>query len=426
MADDVRVPAGWYPDPLGLPQLRWWDNHAWTEYTSDARQPMVAQETVTRQTRLTYAEDETPTRRERRESEALASQTAPDGADATPAAAAALAESLRALEAPSPSSQVHAAEEDLSPAAKFAEFVPAASRTAPEPGLDRRFDSLMDDEATASASTPTASAPEPTGRVGSGFASAFDAPELGSSPAGAFSYDYPSVTGAAAGGATAAAVPPALPRAKNTSTGPVWLIAVFPLLGLFTALVMLASKITDPTGTILGLAGVVVPYVLGIPFAIADWSLLRRRGYEPAHWLWAFATPPAYLIARAVVLIRASGRGFGPLLGTAAFAALTVGVALAVPGIVIGLNPAGYSVSIQQSVKEQAKVLGANIDVYCPTTPPTIVGDQFVCQANALGKNPLTWGITVSLQRSNGWIGWRVDDWGVFMVSNGTRKIPGG
>ena len=43
--DDVRVPAGWYPDPLGLPQLRWWDNHAWTEHTSDARQPMVAHET---------------------------------------------------------------------------------------------------------------------------------------------------------------------------------------------------------------------------------------------------------------------------------------------------------------------------------------------------------------------------------------------
>lgn len=28
------VPAGWYPDPLGLPQLRWWDGNAWTEFTS--------------------------------------------------------------------------------------------------------------------------------------------------------------------------------------------------------------------------------------------------------------------------------------------------------------------------------------------------------------------------------------------------------
>ena len=23
---------GWYPDPSGLPRLRWWDGHAWTDY----------------------------------------------------------------------------------------------------------------------------------------------------------------------------------------------------------------------------------------------------------------------------------------------------------------------------------------------------------------------------------------------------------
>ena len=54
--EEGHVPAGWYPDPLGLPQLRWWDNHAWTEHTSDARQPMVAQETVT--AKLAYADDD--------------------------------------------------------------------------------------------------------------------------------------------------------------------------------------------------------------------------------------------------------------------------------------------------------------------------------------------------------------------------------
>ena len=54
--DDVRVPAGWYPDPLGLPQLRWWDNHAWTEHISDARQPMMATETVA--SKLAFAGEE--------------------------------------------------------------------------------------------------------------------------------------------------------------------------------------------------------------------------------------------------------------------------------------------------------------------------------------------------------------------------------
>lgn len=435
MADDVRVPAGWYPDPLGLPQLRWWDNHAWTEYTSDARQPMVAQETVTQQTRLTYAEDDGLTRRERREAEqVLAPEAATDGVRARTTTPALLGESLLALEAPQPDDRLHhgpesteaslaapaasvgapIAEEELSPAAKFAEFVPATPASAPAFDLDTRFE-----DAVAAQEPPAAVTEAVPGSVGSFFAQPTTA------PASAFSYDYPSVTGTSA--AAAARTPTVAPAVapllrKNTSTGPVWLIAVFPLLGLFTALVMLASKITDPTGTIIGLAAFVVPYVLGIPFAVADWVLLKRRGYDSAHWLWAFATPAAYLIARAVVLIRAGGRGYGPLLGSSAFAALAFGVALAVPGIVIGLNPTGYSASIEQTVEQQAKALGAEIDVTCPSTPPTIVGESFVCQASDTGKNPLTWGVTVSLQRSNGWISWRVDDWGIFMASSGTGK----
>ncbi|MEO8263505.1 MAG: DUF2510 domain-containing protein, partial [Pseudolysinimonas sp.] len=104
--DDVRVPAGWYPDPLGLPQLRWWDNHAWTEHTSDARQPMVAQETVTTTAPLlAYADDDDiedtstgawdlsddgMTRRERRERERLEPEA--DGSGFAPVEAAAFAE----------------------------------------------------------------------------------------------------------------------------------------------------------------------------------------------------------------------------------------------------------------------------------------------------------------------------------------------
>ena len=53
------VPAGWYPDPLGLPQLRWWDAQAWTEHTSEARAPIVIQPAA----RVGFADDaELPTR----------------------------------------------------------------------------------------------------------------------------------------------------------------------------------------------------------------------------------------------------------------------------------------------------------------------------------------------------------------------------
>ncbi|MES1169990.1 MAG: DUF2510 domain-containing protein, partial [Leifsonia sp.] len=94
----VRLPAGWYPDPTGLPQLRWWDNHAWTQHTTAARQPLIVQESP-----LAWAED-LPTRRERREREREDRGTD----DLTPATAQTLleldppSETDEAVDAPAP------------------------------------------------------------------------------------------------------------------------------------------------------------------------------------------------------------------------------------------------------------------------------------------------------------------------------------
>ncbi|WP_262406221.1 DUF2510 domain-containing protein [Protaetiibacter sp. SSC-01] len=38
---DTQVRAGWYPDPLGMPQLRWWDGRSWTSHISTAREAPV-------------------------------------------------------------------------------------------------------------------------------------------------------------------------------------------------------------------------------------------------------------------------------------------------------------------------------------------------------------------------------------------------
>ncbi len=40
---DTQVRAGWYPDPLGMPQLRWWDGRSWTSHISTARDAPVRQ-----------------------------------------------------------------------------------------------------------------------------------------------------------------------------------------------------------------------------------------------------------------------------------------------------------------------------------------------------------------------------------------------
>ena len=52
--DEFRAPAGWYPDPLGHPQLRWWNSYGWTEQVSAAPEPLAVQE----QPRYAWKEEE--------------------------------------------------------------------------------------------------------------------------------------------------------------------------------------------------------------------------------------------------------------------------------------------------------------------------------------------------------------------------------
>jgi|GEM_PF-463398 len=95
----THIPAGWYPDPLGLPQLRWWDNHTWTDQISGARAPLVHQ-------MVEFADpseidaDSAPHTAAEPESAATHGATSPD---------ASLASTLRQLEAPLPEDAVDSA-----------------------------------------------------------------------------------------------------------------------------------------------------------------------------------------------------------------------------------------------------------------------------------------------------------------------------
>lgn len=37
----VAPPAGWYHDPMGLPQLRYWNGRAWTNQVTGAQAPSL-------------------------------------------------------------------------------------------------------------------------------------------------------------------------------------------------------------------------------------------------------------------------------------------------------------------------------------------------------------------------------------------------
>ncbi|GMA89602.1 DUF2510 domain-containing protein [Homoserinibacter gongjuensis] len=81
--DDRQTPAGWYPDPLGLPQLRWWDGQGWGEHTSEARRPLLGQQA--RSVAFADPADEEPLAPEPVEPEAPVAEAADPVVPPTPA-----------------------------------------------------------------------------------------------------------------------------------------------------------------------------------------------------------------------------------------------------------------------------------------------------------------------------------------------------
>jgi hypothetical protein len=434
--DVVRLPAGWYPDPTGLPQLRWWDNHAWTQHTIAARQPLIVQEQP-----LAWAED-LPTRRERREREREDRGTD----DLTPPTAQSL------LELAPPSADEEPADE---PAPAEEPDLPASDidrAGADRANADRADAEEFDDSADDSASYVPVSASGHAGRIPSvppldtageaAFSQASSGPRASSAsqpstaPQPSFttqappSQANPPTVGTplfdqvSAGIADAPATRQSEPRQAGnnglsstpTSTAPVWIMALLPLLQLVIVLLLVTGLGSSASTELLMPSILVAIYLATIALAFGDYRLLRGSGIaHPAHWAWSLLTAPVYLFVRAMVLTRTTGRGFGPVLVWFALALLSVASVLAVPGMLITSIPAAFSAQAEQSVTADAAANGATLEVSCPAAPPILVGQAFSCTGKTTtGKS---YEIEVSLQRINGWINWRVDDWGINTLS---------
>ena len=364
--DDEKfgVPAGWYPDPLGLPQLRWWDAQAWTEHTSEARAPIVLQPA----TSVTREEEALPSRRDVRERERRENGEPATGTIDLPAAERAGHDLIEA----ELGTDTDAEQGELS-------AQPLLAMTLRE--LEPPLEDTLDQE------TP--------------------GPRRASSHANA-------VPAASALSALAEeAAPQRAIKTMQTYTGAAWAIALMPAIQLAVLIVLILTGLGNNLPLVLTI--VFAPYLLVLGFAAYDKLLLQVWGHEkPARARWALLAEPGYLVARAISTVKETGRGFAPLaVFGSSIVAVLAGI-LILPGILISLFPASFANEVEQSVRADASALGAELTVECPP-PPLLIGDTFSCIATKPSGE--TDSIAVSLQRQNGWISWQVEDWGLWVLT---------
>jgi hypothetical protein len=205
------------------------------------------------------------------------------------------------------------------------------------------------------------------------------------------------------------------PVSLPVSTGPIWAMALLPVIMLVLGLLFLLSGGAGKLSPIFAGVILVGPYLLAIGLAIADRTALQKLGYEhTASWSWAILGAPAYLIVRLASVVRETGRGFGPLLTWVAMALLTVVAIIAIPGVVLALAPATFAAEAEASIRLDAAAERGQLEVNCPDVPPLLIQQTMRCEAFS---DTQVFYPTVSLQRSNGWIDWRVDDWGLYATN---------
>ncbi|CAN5168764.1 hypothetical protein BH09ACT1_BH09ACT1_26260 [soil metagenome] len=468
--DDVTVPAGWYPDPMGLPQLRWWNSHAWTELTTEAVSPI----------RPAKADDDDAADGVDESSgviERLASTPASSPA-VTPAASPAttpvtpvipqLGSSLRSA-AEQASDDALSRREQRAQRERDEQFGTLAASQLEESFLVQSTDTIEhvraidvepypeddeddQDDQNEDEATPAPGRSEPSTLTGPIFTGSIftiadvpraSQPAIGPAIAANQSTDAgrPARTESpfeprAAIGAVSGSVAqndrptlpitpgePAAPVVETTTrpalppvyTGPVWIIAVMPAIHLIIGLLLLlgfgARFGITPTIVILS-----VLYVVDVGLALLDRRDLSRLGYtHRASWAWALLTGPVYLVARALALVRVGRPGLAPLGVWVLIAVLQLGSILVVPGLLISALPEAFSAQAEKSVTADASIIGTRLEVDCPPSPPALIGSTFTCEATTASGD--TSDVVVRLLRVNGWIDWHVDDWGSLGLS---------
>lgn len=296
----TRVPAGWYPDPLGDAGTtrRWWNGEIWTEYTAPLSFGSPASGSST-PSAAEHGAEPRPT--------ITATGSIVAGTALAPTAHdSALAALAMTLHAGSPATSPWDALPSVSSATVFspAAVTPASGATgatpirrgAPQPAIvASRGQTTARAETTVASTTVTATAAETVEPV------------------------------------SAAAEHPVVVPATRAHTSAIWIMTAMPAVHLLLYVAMATRYPVDAPGWTVALA-LILPFVCYAGLADVDARQLGEDGHlRVAPWGLALVMPPLYLLVRAGLLARTRRSAWAPLVVWTAvqLAVLALGLLLA-------------------------------------------------------------------------------------------------
>lgn len=172
------------------------------------------------------------------------------------------------------------------------------------------------------------------------------------------------------------------PDAQRSATGVVWLIALLPVIAFALAIGAFYVYFYVVSSLLVGFVAV-VPYLLGLLWALSDRRQLAARGFSAPSALWALLTPLGYLIAR-----RLRVPGSRPLVIFIVTALLTVVVPL-VFWATGAARVVTTAIQVQHAAVTQLVDTGRLDSVSCPPVVESLTpGTLFTCTATTTQHTP--------------------------------------